>query len=69
MTWVICALGLSEKIHRDPSNMPLKPFKEGLQRCPPKLSQKDGRILLPKKPLNMLGIPKYKRPKTSPKSA
>jgi hypothetical protein len=26
-----------KNIHRDPSYVPLKPFKEGLQRCPPKL--------------------------------
>jgi len=25
------------KVHKDPSNVPLKPFKKGLQRCPPKL--------------------------------
>jgi hypothetical protein len=56
----------------DPYYVPLKPFKEGLQRCPLKLSLphlKNGRIMLPKNPLNRLGIPKYKRLKTSPKSA
>jgi hypothetical protein len=40
---------------------PLKPFKEGLQRWPPKvpgLNPKNGRIVLPKKPLNTLGTPK-----------
>jgi hypothetical protein len=61
-----------KKIHKDPSNVPLKPFKEGLQRCPPKVphpNPKNGRIVLPKKPLNMLGTPKCKKPKTSPKSA
>ncbi len=42
------------KVHKDPSNEPLKPFKKGLQRCPPKLpcqTQKKNRIMLPKKPL------------------
>jgi len=55
-----------KKVHRDPYNLPLKPFKEGLQRCPPKVPRPNQ---LPKKPLNMLGTPKCKRPKTSPKSA
>jgi hypothetical protein len=56
----------------DPFNVPIKPFKEGLQRCHPKLllpHPKNGKIMLKKKLLNRLGIPKYKRPKTSPKFA
>jgi len=26
-----------KKIHKNPFNVPLKPFKEALERCPPKL--------------------------------
>jgi hypothetical protein len=41
--------------------VPLKPFEEALERCPPKLwhpNPKSWRVMLPKKSLNMLGTPK-----------
>jgi hypothetical protein len=45
-----------KKVRKDPSNLPLKPFKKGLQRCPPKLpcqTPKKNRIMLPKKLLKI----------------
>jgi hypothetical protein len=43
---------LYKTIHKDPSNVPLKPFKEGLEQCPPKLTcpnPKNWENLVPKK--------------------
>jgi hypothetical protein len=72
MTWVIVLKVFFKKIHKDPSNVPLKPLKEGLQTHPPKLAcpnPKIGRILFLEKVLNMFGTSKCKRPETFPKFA
>jgi hypothetical protein len=52
---------LLKKIHKDPFNVPQKPFKEALEKCPPNYgiqTQKSRRVMISKKPLNMLGTPK-----------